>query len=235
MSKGAPPVEEGRSINYEIDFCYFYFSPGIERLSLLKRHSMCIGDVNAKRDFPRDFVSYFDIDVKVIREYTNNRVFSICEPWSPPGIDSFAYTRKTAIVSQGRQYMLCCFDVVDDVALGVAKFRRIATHNATNDVKSLPLVYSHQTSSNEDASSEIESRDDAWFCDAFVSLPNGMIILDYHPSTSSAKTTATVTIRCANYQWNHCCRLFADTTNDSEDSIKRLLDMFAAYDVVLGM
>ena len=237
MAKGAPPCSEGRPINYESDFCYFYFSPGIERLSLLNRHSMCIGDVNAKRDFP-DFVSYFDIDIKVVREFTDNRIFAICEPWAPPGIDSFAYTRKTAIESRDRQYMLCCFDVVDDVALGVAKFRRIASHNAMSVVKPLTLVYSHEASNNEGVKSittDTDSRDAAWFCDAFESLPNGMIIVDYHPSSSSTATaTMGISIRCANYHWNHCCHLFADTSNDSEASVKRLLDMFEAYGVVFG-
>ena len=243
MAKGAPPDVEGRPINYQTDFCYFYFSPGLERLSQLNRQSMCAGDINAARDFP-DYVSYFDIDIKVVREYTNNAVFAICEPWAPPGIDSFAYTRKTAIQSSGRQYMLCCFDVVDDIALGVAKFRRIVSHNAMSDVKPLTLVYSHEASSNEGVTSIVasdtgaDSRDISWFCDAFESLPNGMIIVDYYPSSSSSSsssmTTRVISIRCSNYQWNNCCRLFADTINNSEESVKRLLDMFAAFGVVLG-
>lgn len=141
-------------INYETDFCYFYFSPGIERYSLLKRAQLCDGKTNAKKDFP-DYQAYFIDDCKVMRDYTGGKILSFCEPWSPPGICTFIYTRKTAFFSNWQSYMLGCFDVVDDVVLGIT-------------------TYKQQKCENDSTSSWQMTISDKWFTAAFDALPNGM-------------------------------------------------------------
>jgi hypothetical protein len=149
-------------VNYDTDFCYFYFSSGFEKRCSLKRSSLCTGTINAKRDFP-DYKAYFDDDIKVMREYTDGNVLAFCEPWSPPGISSWVYTRKTALhrhATNGanESYMLGCFDLIDDVTLGIAKFKVIP-----NDIFNLH--------------SDVDVVDD-WFYDSFNALPVGMAIVE---------------------------------------------------------
>jgi hypothetical protein len=158
FSKSAP--ENLDQIDFETDFCYFYFSPGFERCCLLKRNLMCDGRTNAKRDFP-DYVAYFNDDTNVMRLFTHGKVYAFCEPWSPPGVDTYIYTRKTAMKSQrGTNYMLGCFDFVDDVSLGIAKFK-VIPHDAAAAIPDI---------------GRDDSALDDWFKDAFENLPNAMAI-----------------------------------------------------------
>lgn len=197
FSKTAPTNLDG--INFDTDFCYFYFSPGFEQRCLLRRTAMCTGTVNAKRDF-RDYEQYFTDDVKVMRDYSDYKVLAFCEPWAPPGIDSFIYTRKTAMLSDGSAYMLGCFDLVDDITLSIAKFKRI-THDA----------YAPLSPISEASIPEI------WFSNAFDALPNGMAIIDL--TTSSLYT---------NMQWDKLS-LFLDIENDCIDAIDRINQLFNKY------
>jgi hypothetical protein len=181
------------NINYDEDFCYYYFSFGLEERCLLKRINMCTGYINAKHDFP-DYKQYFDDDIKVMKLYNNNQIYSICEPWSPPGIHSYVYTRKTAMTinssegsndtSTSSSYMLGCFDLVDDVALGITSFKRIS-YNVTTI---LPLL---RVSTPESSSIfSVRAISDDWFRHAFDALPNGIAIIDG------------TTIIHSNQQWN---------------------------------
>ncbi|MBX9924004.1 MAG: hypothetical protein K2Y01_07825 [Rhabdochlamydiaceae bacterium] len=157
FSKKAPSNLD--DINFDTDFCYFYFSPGLEDRCLLKRTGMCDGKTNAKRDFP-DYKAYFEDDCKVMKHYTDGKVLSFVEPWAPPGIQSYIYTRKTALQSECQNYMLGCFDLVDDVSLAIARFKRMP-HNA---LAPLPPLGSQEIS-------------DSWFNDAFQAFPNGLAVL----------------------------------------------------------
>jgi hypothetical protein len=147
--------------DYDKDFCYFYFTSSFEDHIYLKRANMCDGVTNAKRDFV-DYKAYFDDDIRVMKEYSDNKVLNICEPWSPPGISSHVYTRKTAMQSQdGRSYMLGCFALIDDVVLGTTAFRRVP--------------YSYNKLLSPSGAIEISPQ---WFVDALQSLPIGVVILD---------------------------------------------------------
>ena len=157
FSKTAP--SDIKTINFDTDFCYFYFSPGIEQRSKLKRIAMCTGTINAKRDFP-DYKGYFEDDAKVMESYIDGKVLAFCEPWAPPGISSYIYTRKTALVAKNASYMLGCFDLVDDVTLGIASFKVVA-HNAAAELSPMSTI---QIS-------------DEWFKDAFDALPNGLALV----------------------------------------------------------
>ncbi len=157
FSKKAPL--DLNSIQFDTDFCYFYFSPGLELLTFLKRKNACDGKTNAKRDFP-DYKAYFEDDCKVMLHYTEGKVLSFSEPWAPPGIQSYIYTRKTALLSEGDSYMLGCFDLVDDISLGIAKFKRVF-HDAYAEVPPMGM----------------QKISDLWFYDAFQALPNGMAIV----------------------------------------------------------
>jgi hypothetical protein len=162
FSKRAPV--DLNAVNYDTDFCYFYFSSGFEKRCFLKRSELCTGTVNAKRDFP-DFKAYFDDDIKVMREYTDGKVLSFCEPWSPPGISSWVYTRKTALECKkaahdmNESYMLGCFDLVDDITLGISKFK-VIPHDSSGPSITDDLFH------------------DGWYYDAFNALPVGMAIVD---------------------------------------------------------
>ena len=181
------------NISYDEDFYYYYFSFSLEQRCQLKRSDMCTGYVNAKRDFP-NYKQYFDDDIKVMKLYTNNQIYSICEPWSPPGIHSYVYTRKTAMTINNinssndnfrtSSYMLGCFDLVDDVALGITSFKRIS-YNATTILPLLRVC-------TPESSSTISVRmiTDDWFRHAFDALPNGIAIIDR------------MTIIHSNQQWN---------------------------------
>lgn len=157
FSKTAPSNLD--TINFDMDFCYFYFSPGLEERCLLKRENLCDGKTNAKKDFP-DYLAYFKDDCKVMQHYTDGKVLAFSEPWAPPGIQSYIYTRKTALLSEGSSYMLGCFDLVDDITLGIAKFKRVP-HNA---LRALPFQGLHEIP-------------ETWFYDAFMAFPNGMAIV----------------------------------------------------------
>ena len=183
------------NINYDEDFCYYYFSFGLEQRCLLKRIDMCTGYINAKHDFP-DYKQYFDDDIKVMKLYTNNQIYSICEPWSPPGIHSYVYTRKTAMTinssdgsndtSMSSSYMLGCFDLVDDVTLGITSFKRIS-YNVTTI---LPLLRVSTPESSSSILFSVRAISDDWFRHAFDALPNGIAIIDG------------MTIIHSNQQWN---------------------------------
>ena len=159
FSKEAP--NDLQNINFDTDFCYFYFSPSLEQLCQLKRADLCTGTINAKKHFP-DYEAYFADDLKVVREFTDNKVLAFTEPWSPPGIDSWVYSRKTGFQSNKAMYMLGCFDLVNDTTLGIAKFK-IISHNAQASLSSMST----------------KPIPENWFIDAFNALPNGMAILDF--------------------------------------------------------
>ena len=167
--KKAPP--DLSNIDYDKDFTYFYFSPAFESRCQLKRIDMCDDMTNAKTHFPTDYRTYFDVDCNVITNFTNGRVLSICEPWDPSGICTYVYTRKTTLHchqsidkddEKGDEsiYMLGCFDLVDDVVLGISSFKRIPYSSSSI----LPL----KGSINIPLS---------WFIDAFKALPNAMVIV----------------------------------------------------------
>jgi hypothetical protein len=161
FAKAAPTnIDESDFIvNYSQDFCYYYFSPLFDHYTSLQRKDMCSGTVNAARDFP-DYVQYFDDDINVVKNYRHGRVLVICEPWSPPGMDSYVYTRKTALQSKHGLFMLGVFAPVDDVILGVARYKRINRHQ-------LPIN-----------SNMLDKAIEQWFYDAFQSLPIGLAIVD---------------------------------------------------------
>jgi hypothetical protein len=152
--------------DYDKDFCYFYFTSSFEDHTYLKRSNMCNGVTNAKRDFI-DYKAYFDDDIRVMKDCSNNKVLCICEPWSPPGISSYIYTRKTAMrSSDGRSYMLGCFAIIDDIVLGTTLFKRV------------PYSFDKPLSPSGDV--EISPQ---WFIDALQSLPIGVIIVDSNDMT----------------------------------------------------
>lgn len=156
FSKTAPSGDT--PINYDTDFCYFYFSPGLNSRSSLLRSDLCNGATNSKSHFP-DFQSYFEDDRLVMKSFADGKVFAFSEPWNPPGAQTFTYTLKTAMCSEDKDYMLGCFEIVDDVTLGITKFKRIA-YNASSVLPSFGTVPSY-----------------AWFKDAFKTLPLGVAIL----------------------------------------------------------
>lgn len=149
-------------VNYTQDFCYYYFSPLFDYYTLLKRQEMCSGCINAARDFP-DYLQYFEDDINVVKNYRNGRVLVICEPWNPPGMDTYVYTRKTALVCKAGLFMLGVFSPVDDLILGVARFKRIFQQD----------LREHQQSSllGKDI-------DPDWFKYAFQSMPVGLAVVD---------------------------------------------------------
>lgn len=163
-ASSADENEESQSpliIDYDKDFCYFYFSSSFESNILLQRRQMCDGKTNAKRDFA-DYIDYFNDDLRVMREYNNGKILCLCEPWRPPGIASFVYTRKTALhCDDGSSYMLGAFGLVDDIVLGIAKFRRI------------PYSFDGILAPAGDITIP-----DQWFYEAVLSLPVGMIIFN---------------------------------------------------------
>ena len=133
MSKNAP--SDLTSIDYDKDFTYFYFSPGFENRCDIKRFQMLDGRTTAKRDFVLDFKEYFDADIDVMKNYRSGEVLNLCEHWAPPGIDTYVYTRKTAIELCESHYMLCYFEYCDEVTLGLAKFKKVP-HNALSTLPS---------------------------------------------------------------------------------------------------
>lgn len=171
FSKTAPSNFD--QLNYDTDFIYYYFNMGIERRSHLNRSSLCNGETNAKKDFC-DFKKYFEDDVNVIMKYFDGKLLSLCEPWSPPGVSSYVYTIKTTLESESKKYMLGCFDLVDDIVLGITSFKRIPYDGEA----SLSLISSSNT--------EIPLK---WFKDAYNSLPYCFAII--HQDM----------VLYANYQW----------------------------------
>jgi hypothetical protein len=153
FSKTAPSNLD--QLNYDTDFTYYYFSMGIERRSHLNRSKLCDGMTNAKKDF-HDFNKYFDDDVNVIMNYKDGKLLYLCEPWSPPGISSFVFTIKTTLESESKKYMLGCFDVVDDIVLGITSFKKIDYDG------NAPL------SPASSSGSKVPLK---WFKDAFNALP----------------------------------------------------------------
>lgn len=160
FSKTAPSDLD--SIDYDKDFCYYYFSPGFEKRCLLKRASMCDGVTNAKRDFP-DYIAYFEDDAKVMRHFTDGKVYAFCEPWSPPGISTHVYTRKTAMNALTGAYMLGCFDIVDDIVLGITSFK-LVPHSASAALPELGQPGSPIA--------------DEWFSVAFDKFPDAMAVFN---------------------------------------------------------
>ena len=159
FSKTAP--KDILAVNYDTDFCYKYFSTGLEKICGLKRNLMCDGVTNAKRDFP-DYLQYFNDDIEVIKVYKDGKVKAFCEPWSPPGVigpihRNFVFNMKTSFRSGEDSYMVGCFDLLDDLIL------REVTYKEMNEVT--PSVLDKKPSPQ-------------WFFDAFISLSYGFVILD---------------------------------------------------------
>ena len=115
--------------NYDVDkdYCYYWFNGFFELLSSLDRTVLCSGNVNAKSHFPRDYESYFKDDA-LASSLEKGQIISIIEPWLTPNIDTFVYTLKTSIKTINECFMLGCFSLVDDVILGISKFRLISLH-----------------------------------------------------------------------------------------------------------
>jgi len=144
-------------IDYEKDFNYFYFSPGLEERSSLRRVDM-LGGTNAKRDFPVDYKQYFLDDLEVMRKFNNGSVKAFAEPWGPPGVvgdTHFIYTRKTAMTSAHSSFMLGTFELVGGNVLGRESSPHAVEYDATAPLPTL----------NESSSIPAE-----WFVDAFNAL-----------------------------------------------------------------
>ena len=119
MSKRASGV---LPVDYDHDFTYFYFSSRVESWCELRRGEVCTGTQNAKAHFP-DYERIFSDDVTVMQEHTNHRVKIFCEPWHPKGLKSalnFVYAQKSGFSSEGLNYMLCTFALIDDVIVGTS-------------------------------------------------------------------------------------------------------------------
>lgn len=165
FSKIAPT--DGRSAHYEIDydkdFNYYYFSPGLEERSGLRRTNMLKG-INAKRDFPVDYKQYFLDDLEVMQKYDNGTVKAFCEPWDPLGVvgdTHFVYTRKTAMNSADSSFMLGTFELVGGNVLGRDSSPHAVAYDATAPLSTL---------------GESSSIPEEWFADAFHALPIGLAV-----------------------------------------------------------
>lgn len=166
FSKIAPVVKSFDEIDIEKDFCYYYFSTGLEKRSALKRSNMCAGDINAKRDFPNDYIQYFKDDFKVVSEFGNGRVMAFCEPWSPPGVIGdvhFIYTLKTAINVESISFMLGTFELINSTVLDNNTYSDIAVeYNCNSELSAMNSAVIPES----------------WFQIAFDSLPIGLAIFD---------------------------------------------------------
>lgn len=163
FSKLAPTAQELGAESLT-GFTYYYFSPGIETRSSLQRIVMCNGDVTAQRDFPMDYEQYFRDDMDVIKLFRNGNIKSFCEPWSPSGVKGdvhFVSTFKTAFSCKSDDFMLGCFEMIDDLITGQVTSKTVP-YDATS---SLPPVAAYEIS-------------DDWFEAAFAALPMGMLITD---------------------------------------------------------
>ena len=164
FSKTAPSNLD--EISFDNDFCYYYFSPGLEKRCSLERKHMLTGYTNAKRDFI-DYAQYFADDTEVMKQFSKGGIKSFCEPWSPPGVISpirFIYTLKTALIAENRSFMLGTFQLVDELITGETD-SKIYEHNAYCPV---PLL--HDTSLYN-----VDPIPDSWFQNAFSQLPIGKI------------------------------------------------------------
>jgi hypothetical protein len=184
------------NVDMDKDFCYFYFSPSLEARCSLKRHQMCDGKTNAKShgNFT-GYEQYFADDINIVKNYRDGRVMAFIEPWDPPGIDTTVYTRKTCVESAGVRYMLGNFELVDDVTLGVAKYRRI--RYSARDVHP-PL--------------DIQP---GWFVDAFNQSPLSMVIstIDGNVVQSSRKWRESVELLCSHDDKTDDATLIESITN----------------------
>lgn len=182
MSKSAP--NDLDNINPGTDFCYKYFSPGLEARSEYKREDMLTGAVNAKTKFAPDWDRILADDKRVMADYTDNKVMRFCEHWAAPGQPAgsipFVYAMKTALsfeqpldlahdeslLVRRESYMLCCFELIDDLMLGACS-EKVVPHDALKEAPSMgPLHIA-----------------DNWFREAFHAWPYGLAI--YNPSTKA--------------------------------------------------
>lgn len=166
FSKTAP--DNLQAVNTDTDFCYYYFSPGLEKRCSLLRANMLTGDTNAKRDFPTDFAQYFKDDTEVMTHFKHGGSKTFCEPWSPPGVVGsihFVYTLKTALQCESSIFMLGTFELVNDLMIGEVTAKDF-DHNAHAP---LPLLHHIE---NANKSTEIP---DLWFQNAFSQLPIGKL------------------------------------------------------------
>lgn len=167
LSKPAPI--DLNKIDYDKDFSYFYFTPGIEKRSALIRSEMCTGNVTAKKEF-HHYRPIFADDIRVITEYSNGKIYSFCEPWEPrgrPGSIPFVYARKTAMASAGRSYMLGYFELIDDFI--------------QDKIKTCFIPYDPLGQLPPSGAVTVPNR---WFSDAFQAFPNGMAIVPAHAKSS---------------------------------------------------
>eukprot|EP01038_Epipyxis_sp_PR26KG_P013641 gene13641-18305_t len=170
FSKSAPKNLD--EVNVETDFCYYYFSPGLERRCLLRRVNMLTGYTNAKRDFPADYVQYFKDDIEVVKKYSDSTMVAakiFCEPWTPPGVVGsihFVYNLKTAFLTEESAYMLGVFEIIDDFMIGDIT-ELFVSHDAKGH---LPALYPTENCQS------VNAVPNEWFQSAFTRLPIGVAI-----------------------------------------------------------
>jgi hypothetical protein len=163
FSKTAP--ENLDEVDYETDFCYYYFSAGLENKCSLQRAIMLTGETNATRDFGADAKQYFVDDTEVMTKFTNGNAKCFCEPWNPPGVVGnvrFVYTLKTALNCGDKSFMLGTFDLVDDYMTGAESTMTVALDARA----ALPPLHDQEKFN-------VPPIPDLWFQQAFSQLPLG--------------------------------------------------------------
>jgi hypothetical protein len=171
LAKQAP--EDLDHIQYDKDFCYFYFSPSLETRCSLKRSDMLTGSVNAKSKFAPDYERIFVDDVETMKVYTDHKVKYFCEHWAAPnntGAVPYVYAMKTAFTAGKDSFMLCITELIDELMLGNCTEKEIR-YNAVADVPTIMMDNSFEYESNPP-----HTISNSWFRAAFDHLPYGMMI-----------------------------------------------------------